>query len=162
MGCDEQKGEGRKKWVRDGRKKAFSLWSCSCINTKIILGPTKSWVIWAPPHFVIWSMLLPSLSGLQTGVDFLRSHYRTLSTLLLLSGMTSPSPSLGLLSLLFSFILKHCFLEEVFVDLGHVHDPLDALLLNALSYSYFCDSWFSVHSQEDWGDCLTFSQCLTQ
>ena len=23
-----------------------------------------------------------------------------------------------------------------------------------LFYSYFCDSWFSVHSQEDWGDCF--------
>lgn len=76
------------KWVREGRKKAFSLWSC--INNKIIPGPTKSWVIWAPPHFNHMVPAAPLTFCAPDRVDFLCLITGTLSMLFLLSGMTSP------------------------------------------------------------------------
>lgn len=49
MGCGQQRGEGREKnSVREGRKEAFRLWSCSYINGKIFPGPDKTLCDLAP------------------------------------------------------------------------------------------------------------------
>ena len=113
------------KWVREGRKKAFSLWSC--INTKIIPGPTESRVIWAPPHFNHMVPAAPLTFCAPDRVDFLQSHHRDFVHAVSSVWNDLPSPSLSLLSLLFSFILQHCFLKEVFIDLGHVKIPYRTL-----------------------------------
>lgn len=123
MGCGQQRGEGREeKWVREGRKEAFSLWSCSCINTNIFPGPTKPCVVWAPPHF---SHMVHSASfsfWAPERVGFLQSHFGAFVHAVPSTWNNSP-PSLSLFSFLLSFILKHCFLKEAFTDLGHVKIP---------------------------------------